>query len=283
MPTNPSLSSFASLLAQTTSNAASDSGYGLGTWLGIAAGVLLLVLLVTALRDISQKKHAIIHNFPVVGHFRYMLESIVAKNDEERPFSRDQRRWVYASSKKENNYFGFGTDNDLEATANHLIIKHSAFPITSPRKGDPGYDPNYAIPCAKVLGETRGRKKAFRPPSIINVSGMSFGSLSAPAIQALNRGCDIADCMHNTGEGGVSPHHEQGGDLMWQLGTGYFGARDSQGRFDKQKFLDTVAAKPSVRAIEIKLSQGAKPGLGGMLPKAKIRRNLSNAGHPDGS
>ena len=184
MPTNPSLSSFASLLAQTPGSAASDSGYGLGTWLGIAAGVLLLVLLVTALRDISQKKHAIIHNFPVVGHLRYMLESIgpeirqyiVAKNDEERPFSRDQRRWVYASSKKENNYFGFGTDNDLEAAANHLIIKHSAFPITSPRKGDPGYDPNYAIPCAKVLGETRGRKKAFRPPSIINVSGMSFGS-----------------------------------------------------------------------------------------------------------
>ena len=283
MLTNPSLSSFASLLAQTTTVAGDDQGYGLGIWLAITAGVLLLILASIALYDITQKRHAIIHNFPVVGHFRYILESIgpeirqyiVAKNDEERPFSRDQRRWVYASSKKENNYFGFGTDNDLEAAANHLIIKHSAFPITSPRKGDPGYDPDYAIPCAKILGETRGRKKAFRPPSIINVSGMSYGSLSAPAIQALNRGCKISGCMHNTGEGGVSSYHEQGGDLMWQLGTGYFGARDSQGRFDKQKFLDVVASKPTLRAIEIKLSQGAKPGLGGMLPKAKITEEIA--------
>ena len=282
MSAEQAISRLSFVLAEASRATAAQDSYGVGFWLAVAVASIVLLFAAVALRDITQKRHAIIHNFPVVGHFRYMLESIgpelrqyiVAKNDEERPFSRDQRRWVYASSKKENNYFGFGTDIDLEAASNHMIIKHSAFPLTSPREGDAGYDANYSIPCTKILGEVRGRKKAFRPSSIINVSGMSFGSLSAAAIQAINRGCQLAGCMHNTGEGGVSKYHLQGGDLIWQLGTGYFGARDSQGRFDKQKFLDVVAAHP-VRAIEIKLSQGAKPGLGGMLPKAKITREIA--------
>src|SRR6516164_9743690 len=138
--------------------------------LWIAAGVLGALLLV-ALRDRLQKKHAIISNFPIIGHFRYWLESlggplrqyIVTGNDEERPFSRDQRRWVYASSKKENSYFGFGTDNDLELTPGYLIIRQSAFPYATPHPGEPGHDPSYRCPPAKVLGGYRKRRGAFRP------------------------------------------------------------------------------------------------------------------------
>ena len=235
--------------------------------------------------DLLQRKHAILRNFPIVGHFRYWLEAvgpelrqyIVTDNNEERPFSRDQRRWVYASSKQENNYFGFGSDQDMELQSNHLIIKHHTFPLQTPVPGDPTYDPQFTIPCAKVLGAARGRAKAFRPASVINVSGMSFGSLSGPAVESLNRGAGIAGCLHNTGEGGISPYHLNGGDLIWQVGTGYFGCRGADGRFSMARLSETVARCPQIRAIEIKLSQGAKPGLGGLLPKAKISAEIAEA------
>jgi glutamate synthase domain-containing protein 2 len=231
--------------------------------------------------DLRQKKHALLRNFPVVGHGRYLLESvgpelrqyIVTGNDEERPFSRDQRRWVYASSKLENNYFGFGTDNDLEHTDGYPIIKHRTFsrfpPSSKPHAGE-----ERALPSAKVLGGPRGRAGQFRPASIVNVSAMSFGSLSAQAIEAVNRGAALAGCLHNTGEGGLSPHHRNGGELVFQIGTAYFGCRDEDGRFDLQRLKDLVASAP-VRAIEIKLSQGAKPGLGGMLPGAKVTPQIA--------
>jgi glutamate synthase (ferredoxin) len=236
-----------------------------GMFWWISAAVIFGGLALLATYDLLQRKHAILHNFPIIGHFRYWLEAIgpelrqyiVTNNNEERPFNRDERSWVYASSKRENNYFGFGTDNDLESTPNYLIVRHSAFPINEPEPGDPAYDPNYSIPCAKVLGEYRGRKHAFRPNSVVNISAMSFGSLSAAAIEALNQGAKLAGCLHNTGEGAISPYHQRGGELIWQLGTGYFGCRNTEGRFDVAQFRDKVAANP-VRAIEIKLSQGAK-------------------------
>jgi len=250
--------------------------------LWVTLGVVLAGLAAWALYDVSQRGHAIVHNFPVVGHFRYWLEAvgpelrqyIVTGNDEERPFSRDQRRWIYASSKRENNYFGFGTDNDLEETPNYLIIKHSAFPLIEAPPGSPGYDPLYRVPCAKVMGAARRRPQAFRPSSIVNISGMSYGSLSAHAVAALNLGAKLAGCMQTTGEGGLSRHHQNGGDLTWQVGTGYFGCRTPEGRFDLARFKETVAANP-VRAVELKLSQGAKPGLGGILPKAKITAEIA--------
>ena len=249
-------------------------------WL-IAGGIFLLLLL-WIIWDLLQHKHAILHNFPIIGHFRYWLEKIgpelrqyiVTSNNEERPFSRDERRWIYASSKNENNYFGFGTDNDLELSPNYLIIKHSAFPLAESHKGDADYDANYRIPCTKILGAHRKRKSAFRPESIVNVSGMSFGSLSGPAVEALNRGSKLAGCLQNTGEGGVAPHHQHGGELIWQIGTGYFGCRTEDGGFDMQKFLRVVQSTP-IRAIEIKLSQGAKPGRGGLLPAAKISKEIA--------
>ena len=251
----------------------------------IAGGVLLAIVLAITIYDLLQKKHAILRNFPVIGHLRYLLEAIgpelrqyiVTDNDSERPFSRDQRRWVYASSKKENNYFGFGTDNDLETDSNYIIIKHSAFPHPQPLPGDEGYDPAHPLACQKVLGGHRGRKHAFRPASVINVSGMSFGSLGRAAIEAINRGCALADCLHNTGEGGVSTHHQHGADLVLQLGTAYFGSRDEDGRFSLDMLQATIDRTPKIRAIEIKLSQGAKPGLGGLLPKEKITPEIADA------
>jgi glutamate synthase domain-containing protein 2 len=232
--------------------------------------------------DLAQRQHAVLRNFPIIGHFRYILEEvgpelrqyIVTSNTQEMPFNRDQRRWIYASSKHENNYFAFGTDQDLERSPNYLIIKHSPFPLRSTHPGDPDYDPTYAIPAAKVLGAARGRAKAFRPASVVNVSAMSFGSLSSHAIAALNEGARIAGCLHNTGEGGISPYHQRGGELIWQLGSGYFGARDDRGRLDYVRLRDQVAANP-VRAIELKLSQGAKPGLGGVLPAVKVTPEIS--------
>jgi glutamate synthase (ferredoxin) len=252
--------------------------------LAAVAGVLLVAVL---LYDLLQRQRAILRTFPIVGHFRYWLEAlgpelrqyIVASNDEERPFSRDQRRWVYSSAKRQNNYFGFGSDNDMELGANYLIIKHSTFPLPSYHPGDPEYDPQYRIPCAKILGGSRRRPKAFRPGSVVNVSGMSFGSLSGPAVEALNRGAQIAGCLQSTGEGGVSSHHLKGGDLVWQVGTGYFGCREHDGRFSLPRLKDTIARCPQIRAIEIKLSQGAKPGLGGVLPRAKITAEIAEIRH----
>lgn len=255
-------------------------------WLWISLGVLFLLLALIFLWDVTQKNHAILHNFPLIGHFRYILETIgpelrqyiVTDNDEERPFSRDQRTWVYASSKKQNNYFGFGTDNDLEQSPNYLIVKHSAFPLNHPNHpGEPGYDPNYPLPCAKVMGVHRGRKKAFRPNSFVYVSGMSFGSLGAAAVEALNRGCEIAGALHNTGEGGLSNHHQHGADLILQIGTAYFGVRDAEGNFSLEKLIQTVESNPQIRAIEVKLSQGGKPGLGGLLPSEKVTPEIAQA------
>ncbi|MFC8715367.1 FMN-binding glutamate synthase family protein [Streptomyces sp. NPDC057197] len=235
-------------------------------------------LAAVAARDLVQKKHALLRNFPVVGHARYLLETIgpelrqyiVTSNDEERPFSRDQRTWIYASSKEENNYFGFGTDNDVEHMQGHAYVKQRTFAGPLPDL----HDPQSALPSAKVLGGPRGRARAFRPASVVNISAMSFGSLSGAAITALNEGAALAGAMHNTGEGGLSPYHRRGGDLVLQIGTAYFGCRDEDGTFNLDKLKQVVASAP-VKAIEIKLSQGAKPGLGGMLPGAKVTPEIA--------
>ncbi|HUR72820.1 MAG TPA: FMN-binding glutamate synthase family protein [Sporichthya sp.] len=245
-------------------------------WLGAA-----LPLVGLAAHDLTQRRHALLRNYPVLGHARYVLEAlgpelrqyIVADNSEERPFTRDQRRWVYASAKLENNYFGFGTDNDIEFTQGYPILKHATLgklsPPSVPTAGHEAW-----VPCAKVLGAARARPKSFRPDSVINISAMSFGSLSGPAVESLNRGAALAGCLQNTGEGGLSDYHRHGGELIFQIGTGYFGCRDERGRFDIARLKDVVASAP-VRAIEIKLSQGAKPGLGGLLPAAKVSAEIA--------
>ena len=224
---------------------------------------------------LTQRQHAILRTFPVVGHFRYWLEAvgpelrqyIVTDNNEERPFSRDQRRWIYASAKRENNYFGFGSDNEMELQPNYLIIKHDTFPLRTSIPAIRSSTRSSGFRAPRCWAEPGGGREAFRPTSVINVSGMSFGSLSGPAVEALNRGSQIAGCLQSTGEGGVSSHHLKGGDLVWQVGTGYFGCREPDGRFSMARLKDMIARAPQIRAIEIKLSQGAKPGVGGLLPQ----------------
>lgn len=244
-------------------------------WFGSVVGVILVV---TAAYDLTQRHHAILRNFPVIGHLRYLLESvgpelrqyIVTDNRQERPFDRDQRRWIYTSAKGVNNNVGFGSDADLDTASGHIIIDQSMFPLPRPA---PEED---AVACTKVLGSARQRPGMFRPASVVNVSAMSFGALSGVAVESINRGCALAGCLHNTGEGGLTPHHLHGGELVFQIGTGYFGCRDRNGRFDLGRLADVCAQHP-VRAIEIKLSQGAKPGLGGVLPAAKVTPEIAAA------
>jgi glutamate synthase domain-containing protein 2 len=244
-------------------------------WFGLAVGALLVVV---GVYDVTQRRHAILRNFPVIGHLRYLLEAvgpelrqyIVTDNRQERPFDRDQRRWIYTSAKGVNNNFGFGSDEDLDTAPGQIIIDQGMFPLPRP---DPGQD---AAACAKVPGAARQRPGMFRPASVVNVSAMSFGALSGVAVEAINRGCALAGCLHNTGEGGLTPHHLHGGELVFQIGTGYFGCRDRNGRLDLGRLADLCAGHP-VRAIEIKLSQGAKPGLGGVLPAAKVTPQIAAA------
>jgi len=242
----------------------------------------LIFIVLVAIKDIFfNKKHTIKHNFPVVGHLRYFLEKIgpelrqyiVASNREELPFNRSQRSWIYASAKKENNYSGFGTDQDLHE-AGHIFIKPTVFPFYVEKDHLNAADPSF-LPSAKVIGLYNNRRKPFRPYSAINISAMSYGSLSAAAVESLNKGALKAGCYHNTGEGGLSSYHSFGADVVFHFGTGYFGVRDEKGRFSMAKLVQLVAEKPFIKAIEIKLSQGAKPGKGGVLPAAKITQEIA--------
>lgn len=237
-------------------------------------------VVIVAIRDVFfNRKHAIQHNFPVVGHIRYMLESIgpelrqyiVANNREELPFNRSQRSWIYASSKKQNNYQAFGTDQDLFG-AGHVFIRPSLLPYVPGPDHINTSDPSF-LPSAKLIGAHRNRP--YRPKSVINISAMSYGSLSKAAISSLNKGAIKAECYHNTGEGGLSPYHANGSDVVFHFGTGYFGVRGDDGKFSMDKMVELVKKYPFVRAIEVKLSQGAKPGKGGVLPGKKITKEIS--------
>lgn len=255
------------------------ANFFLGHWWWVIPVIFLLII---AIKDVFfNKRHTIKHNFPVVGHLRYLLEKIgpelrqyiVSNNREELPFNRSQRSWIYASSKKENNYQGFGTDQDIFAPG-HIFINPAMFPFhlkeDHPNKKDPSF-----LPCAKVMGLYNKRKRPYRPYSVVNISAMSFGSLSANAVTAMNKGALKAGCYHNTGEGGLSPYHRYGADVMFHFGTGYFGVRDEKGDFSFSKIKELTDQNRFIRAIEIKLSQGAKPGKGGVLPAAKITKEIS--------
>ena len=236
-----------------------------------------------AIKDIFfNKRHTIKHNFPVVGHLRYLLEKIgpelrqyiVANNREELPFNRRQRSWIYASSKQENNYQGFGTDQDQNSPG-FVFIKPSMFSYAV-KEGHPNKKKPDFVPCAKVMGAYNKRRKPYRPQSIINISGMSYGSLSAKAVESLNKGALKAGAYQNTGEGSLSPHHKHGADVMFHFGTGYFGVRDEHGNFSMAKMKKLVEDNPCIRVIDVKLSQGAKPGKGGVLPASKITQEIAD-------
>jgi glutamate synthase domain-containing protein 2 len=238
----------------------------------IQPSLTLIMLLISFLgvHDVLQKKHTLLRNYPVVGHFRYLFEQfrpeirqyLIEGDREEVPFSRAQRSLVYQRAKKENADKAFGTILDVYEER-FEFMSHSIQP-------KPENDPkNFRI--------TIGNEQCKQPysASIFNISAMSFGSLSANAIRALNHGAKKGGFYHDTGEGSISPFHlEFGGDLVWQLGSGYFGCCDQFGKFDPEKFAKQ-AQLPNVKMIEIKLSQGAKPGHGGILPKEKISEVIS--------
>jgi glutamate synthase domain-containing protein 2 len=240
--------------------------FGLGyIFLGI-----LIVLLLVGLYDVLQKKHAILRNFPIVGHFRYMFEAIspeiqqyfIESNTDGRPFSRNLRSLVYRRAKNVNDTHPFGTQRDIHGE-DYMALRHSIYAVK---------------PIEEEPRITIGSQFCEHPysASIFNISAMSFGSLSSNAVLALNKGAKKGNFYHNTGEGGISNHHrEGGGDLVWQIGTGYFGCRDEHGNFDAEKFKEK-ANWPQVKLIEIKLSQGAKPGHGGVLPGVKNTEEIAH-------
>ncbi len=236
-------------------------------WLSL----LFIALFGLGVQDLRQPRQAVRRNYPLTGRLRYALESIrpeirqyFLESDEEKlPFSRHQRALVYARSKIQNDKRGFGTIKDLYAQEAQWI-SHSMRPIDiDPQSlrttvGGPSCRQAYSI-------------------SIFNISAMSFGSLSANAIQALNKGAAIGGFAHDTGEGSISAHHRRhGGDLIWEIGSGYFGCRTPDGQFDPQRFKEQ-ASDPQVKMIEVKMSQGAKPGHGGVLPAAKVSEEIAHA------
>lgn len=226
---------------------------------------LLLIpfpLLIIALYHSFQTKHAILRNYPVVGYFRYFLESIRPElrqyfwesDTDGRPFNRRQRSIVYQRAKNQRETVAFGMQSDPQAVGNEWAA-HSIFPVHIE-------DHNLRTTVGNV---------ACRQPyslSVFNISAMSYGALSRTAITALNKGAALQNFAHNTGEGGISQYHINGGDLIWQVGTGYFGCRDENGYFEPNLFREK-STRPYVKMIELKLSQGAKPGHGGILPAAK--------------
>lgn len=245
-------------------------------------GAFAVFIALVALHDLVQTRHTVLRIYPVIGHFRFLLESIgpelrqywVADDREEAPFNRAERGWVYATAKGQNNLLGFGTTETLYGIG-YPIIKNKAVPFP---ESEAQYDPHdpALIPCLKVMGESHGRRRSWRPTSVVNISSMSFGALGRNAISALNKGAGIGGCYHDTGEGGLSPYHLFGADVIFQIGTAYFGARDLEGKFSLDVLAEKVETHPQVRAICVKLSQGAKPGKGGLLPGAKVVQEIAD-------
>jgi glutamate synthase domain-containing protein 2 len=240
---------------------------GPGWW--VLVGVVVVVLLI-GVYDVVQRKHSILRNYPVLGHFRFLMEDIrpelqqyfIERNWDGRPFDRDTRSSIYQRAKNIKEEQPFGTERDVDVPGYEYLV-HSTVPV------DPPEEP------PRVLV---GGKDCSHPYSmaLMNVSAMSFGAISANAIEALNRGAARGGFAHDTGEGGLSKYHRNGGDLVWEIGSGYFGARTKDGDFDPAKFRD-VAADPQVKMTSLKLSQGAKPGIGGVLPAAKVTKEIAAA------
>ncbi len=231
--------------------------------------VVVLVLVGIGICDFMQKKHAILRNFPVIGHARYILEFIrpeiqqyfIATNQSDRPFDREFRSLAYQRAKKIRDTTPFGTQQDIDRPG-YESIRHSLSPTvidTSDKRIMIG-----GSECTQPYSASR-----------LNISAMSYGALSKNAVRALNGGAKLGNFYHNTGEGGLTPHHlEPGGDLVWQIGTACFGCRTKTGRFDPAQFKDK-ASHEQVKMIEVKLSQGAKPSHGGILPAAKITEEIA--------
>ncbi|MEY4563261.1 MAG: hypothetical protein RLZZ618_2538 [Pseudomonadota bacterium] len=257
-------------------------------WLGCAVGLLLCLftsvafgvggllalvfalLLCLGLRDVLQRRHSILRNYPVIGHLRFLLEFVrpemrqyfIESDNEAAPFSRHQRSLVYQRAKGDSDKRPFGTQIDVGANG-YEWINHSLMPTELPSH-------DFRI----TIGGDRAQPYSA---SVFNISAMSFGALSGNAIQALNAGAKRGGFAHDTGEGSISRYHrEQGGDLIWEIGSGYFGCCNADGSFSAERFAAN-AINPQVKLIELKLSQGAKPGHGGLLPGSKVTFEVAAA------
>ncbi len=234
-------------------------------------GLGLLAIVVMYIVDKTQTHSAIRRNFPVVGRFRYLFENLgeyfrqyfFAQDREEMPFNRAQRNWVYRAAKNIDNTVAFGSTRDLRPVGT-VIFVNCPYPVL-----ETDISPTKALEIGPYA------RQPYVTDSIINVSAMSFGAISKPAVLALSKGSAMAGNWLNTGEGGLSPYHLEGGaDIVFQLGTAKYGVRDKDGAIDDEK-LKEVAAHDQVKMIEIKLSQGAKPGKGGILPAAKVTEEIA--------
>ncbi|MBT8142662.1 MAG: FMN-binding glutamate synthase family protein [Gammaproteobacteria bacterium] len=236
-----------------------------------AIGIAVLAVFIMYIRDKTQRKKTILRNYPVIGRFRYFFEHLgeffrqyfFAMDREELPFNRAQRSWVYRAAKNLSTTTAFGSTKNLTPEGT-VIFVNAAYPPQEHEKQSP--TPLTIGPQAR---------KPYVTSSFFNISAMSFGSLSKPAIQALSRGAKQAGIWLNTGEGGLSPYHLEGGcDVVFQLGTAKYGARDKDGNLDENK-LKEIANYPQVKMIELKLAQGAKPGKGGILPAEKVTPEIA--------
>ncbi|MGO3280994.1 MAG: FMN-binding glutamate synthase family protein, partial [Brevibacterium aurantiacum] len=234
-----------------------------------AAAVSALGLGALAAWDVTQKKHSILRNYPVAGHARYLLESIrpeiqqyfIERNWDGRPYNRNTRAIIYERAKGKHSESAFGTERDVNRTGYEALM-HSTVPITS----------SPTPPRIRVGGAECTQPYDI---SLLNVSAMSFGSLSDNAVRSLNKGAALGGFAQDTGEGSITPYHQEfGGDLIWEIGTGYFGCRTPEGEFAPDVFAQK-AQDPQVKMVSLKLSQGAKPGLGGVLPGPKVTEEIS--------
>ncbi len=243
----------------------------LASFIIILFALMMLAVVVVYILDITQTKQAIRRNYPVIGHFRYFFEDIgkffrqyfFAMDREEMPFNRAERSWVYRAAKDLDNTTAFGSTRALSPTGTVMFV-NCPFPTL-------GED------AAETQPVTIGPycQQPYKAKSLFNISGMSFGALSRPAVQALSHGAAKSGCWINTGEGGLSPYHLEGGaDIVYQIGTAKYGVRDQAGNLSDDK-LREAAAHEQVKMFEIKMSQGAKPGKGGMLPGGKVTEEIA--------
>ena len=236
-----------------------------------ALGLGLVGIAVLYVVDITQKKHAVRRNYPVIGRFRYLFEELgeffrqyfFAMDREEMPFNRAERSWVYRAAKGEDLTVAFGSTRDLRPTGT-MIFVNCPYPTLERDAAEPGL---------MTIGPYC--QHPYTTDSFFNISGMSFGAISKPAVQALSAGAKRADCWMNTGEGALSPYHLEGGaDIVFQIGTAKYGVRDQAGNLSEERLAE-IAAHEQVKMFEIKLSQGAKPGKGGILPGEKVTQEIA--------
>jgi glutamate synthase domain-containing protein 2 len=242
-------------------------------------GIVFILLLVVFIRDRLQTRDAVLRNYPVIGHMRYILAELgeffrqyfFAMDREELPFNRAERNWVEIAAKGEDTTIAFGSTKYLKEPGVSIFVN---CPFPTLEKDSAATEP-------REIGG--GCPSPYLAKSLFNISGMSYGALSAPAVRALSKGAKIANCWMNTGEGGLSPHHLEGGcDIVFQIGTAKYGVRNDDGSLSPKK-LKEIAAHEQVKMFEIKLSQGAKPGKGGILPGAKVSKEIADIrGIPEG-